>query len=160
FAYCEALRLMPFSDTNNANLQQATNILSQMYPKAATNIVGALAWCETGDCDFLMGALGASTNAYAQVLNSSAASQELRNRAQVGLGMVLKKKAEGLPPEAQRPLLLQALNNFADVFYTTNSVVDAFMVKKAGLEALPLMMTLKEGDVNKFFDSLERWLPA
>jgi tetratricopeptide (TPR) repeat protein len=160
FAYCEALRLMPLSDTNNANLQEAVIILSQMYPKAATNIVGALAWCESGDCNFLMGLLDAATNAYVQVLNSPTASQELRNRAQVGLGVVLKKKAEGLSPEAQRPLLLLALNNFADVLYNTNAVVDAFMVRKAAFEALPLMMTLKEGDVNKFFDSLERWLPA
>ena len=160
FAYCDALLLMPFSDTNNINLTQATTILSQMYSKAATNIVGVQAWCKTGDIDLLMGAFDVATNAYAQVLNSPAATQELRNQAQVGLGMVLEKKAEGLPTEEQRPLLLQALHNYLDVLYTTNTVADALWIKKAGLQALPLMMGLKEGDVNKFFDSLERWLPA
>jgi len=27
------------------------------------------------------------------------------------------------------------------------------------LQALPLMRELKDGEVDKFFDSLERWLP-
>ena len=159
FGYCEALWALAPSDTNNASLQEATFILAEMIPKAETNIVGALAWSKTGDCDLQMGALDAATNAYAQVLGSPSASQELRNQAEVGLGIVLEKKAESLPPEAQRPLLSLALNSYTDVLYTTNLVGDAFWTKKAGLQALPLMMTLKEGDVNKFFDTLERWLP-
>jgi len=130
-----------------------------MIPEADTNIVGALAWSKTGDCDLQMGALDAATNAYAQVLSSPSASQELRNQAEVGLGTVLEKKAESLPPDAQRPLLALALNYYADVLYTTNLIGDAFWTKKAGLRALPLMMILKEGDRNKFFDTLERWLP-
>ena len=70
FAYCEAKRAMSASETNNASLQDATNMLAQMYPEAVTNLAGALAWCETGDCDLHMGAFDAATNAYAQVLNS------------------------------------------------------------------------------------------
>ena len=159
FGYCEALWEMAPSDTNNASLVEATNILAQMTPKADTNIVGALAWSKTGDCDLQLGALDAATNAYAQVLSSPSATQELRNQAEVGLGIVLEKKAEGLPPLAQQPLLSLALHNYTDVLYTTNLVADAFWTKKAALQALPLMMTLKEGDVNRFFDTVERWLP-
>ncbi len=159
FGYCEALWALAPSDTNNASLVEATNVLEEMIPKADTNIVGAMAWSKTGDCDLQLGALDAATNAYAQVLSSPSASQELRNQAEVGLGIVLEKKAESLPPEAQRPLLSLALNSYTDVLYTTNLVGDAFWTKKAGLQALPLMMTLKEGDANKFFDTLERWLP-
>jgi len=158
FGYCEALWALAPSDTNNASLVEATNVLAEMIPKADTNIVGALAWSKIGDCDLQMGSLDAATNAYAQVLGSPSASQELRNQAEVGLGIVLEKKAESLPPEAQRPLLSLALNSYTDVLYTTNLVGDAFWTKKAGLQALPLMMALKEGDVNKFFDTLERWL--
>jgi TolA-binding protein len=159
FAYCEALRQMASSDTNNANLQLATNVLAQMFPLAATNLAGALAWSETGDCDLQLGALDAATNAYAQAFNSPTASTELWCRAKVGLGIVLEKKAEGLPPEAQQPLLSLALQNYADVLYTTNAVADPLWTKKAGLQALPLMLLLKEGDVDQFFNSLERWLP-
>jgi TolA-binding protein len=159
FAYAEALGRM--KDTNTIyNLQLATNILGQICAAYPTNEPGALAWSEIADCDLQLGAYDAATNACAQVLNSPGASQELRNRARVGLGNLLKKKAEVLPAEAQRPLLSLALGYYTDVLYTTNSVADAFWTKEAGLQALPLMMTLKEGDVNAFFNSLEHWLPS
>jgi TolA-binding protein len=158
FAYCEALRGM--NDTNYlANLQLATNLLSQIYDRYPTNEPGALAWCETGDCDYDMGAYDAATNAYAQVLTFPSVSVPLRNRAEVGMAVVLKKKAEGLPPDDQRPLLSLALQFCTDVLYTREAVADEFWTKEAGIQALPLMMTLKEGDVNRFFDRLEHWLP-
>ena len=159
FGYCEVLWKMAASETNNASLQQATNYLSQMYNEPATNVSVPMAWCETGDCNFQMGALDAATNAYAQVLGSPVAGPELRNRAQVGIGLVLEKKAEGLTSDSQRPLLAQALGTYADVIYNTNSAADPFWMKKAALQALPLMAYLKEGDVDRFVDSVIYWLP-
>jgi hypothetical protein len=56
-------------------------------------------------------------------------------------------------------LLTLALNNYLDVLYTDDTVADPFWTKKAGLQALPLMLALKIGDRDQFFDTLERWLP-
>jgi TolA-binding protein len=159
FGYCEALRQMPISETNTANLQTVTNLLAQMTAKSTTNLVGALAWSEMGDCNLQLGALDAATNAYAQVFISPAADPELWSRAKVGLGMALEKKAEGLPDDLQRPLLSLALQNYTDVIYTTNSVADAFWMKKAALQALSLMPLVKQGEANQFINSLEYWLP-
>ncbi len=162
FGYCEALRQMTSSDTNNADLKQATNILAQLTPMAATNVAGALAWSEIGDCDLQLGALDAATNAYAQALNSPAASQDLRNRARVGLGIVLEKKAEGLRDEDRKSLLNSALNHYLDVIYPKPDEArgaDESWVKKAGLQALPLVGLIERDAQQKFFDRLESLLP-
>jgi len=85
----------------------------------------------------------------------------LRSRAQVGLGMTLEQKAALLPMAEQKPLLTLALENYYDLFYTTNEVAD-FWMKKAGLRALPLMISVGDGDPKKlslFFDRLETNLP-
>jgi TolA-binding protein len=159
FGYCEALRQMAVSDTNNMNLQTATNILGQLCPMAATNVAGALAWSEIGDCNLQLGAFDAATNAYAQVLSSPAASSELRHRAQVGLGLVLEKKAEGLPADARKTLLDLALGSYLDVIDAKD---DEFWTKKAGLQALLLIGSAGNGNpeqLNKFFDRLEDLLP-
>jgi TolA-binding protein len=158
FAYCDALRQMASSDTNNANLISATNILNQICQLYPTNAAGALAWSEIGDCDMQLGAFDAATNAYAQVLNSPAAGQELWCRAKVGLGIVLEKKAEGLPEEARITLLNMALNHYLDVVDIQS---DELWVKKAGLQALPLISILDpDGAKQKFFDRLEYLLPS
>jgi outer membrane protein assembly factor BamD (BamD/ComL family) len=162
FAYAEAsLRMfVSSSDTNYASLQDVTNYLAQVYPETATNVTGAIAWCETGDLDLQMGALDAATNAYAQVIAAPFATPELRNRAQVGLGNILKKKADGLPPDLQQPLYLLALNNYEDVFYNVSGLSDPWWAKEAALQALPLMPQLQKGNVDQFIDSVERWLPS
>jgi len=162
FAYGDALRQMASSDTNNFNLQQATNILSQLCPLAATNAAGALAWSEMGDCDLQLGALDAATNAYAQVLASPVADQALRSRAQVGLGLVLEKKAEGLAAADQKPLLALALKNYQDVFYSEAEVQDAFWKKKAGLQMLALVArtgSLAADDLASFVQRLKKMFP-
>ncbi len=69
----------------------------------------------------------------------------------------MEKMAAELPPDGRSELLKAALENYREVLY--NTAADAFWAKKAGLQALPLMITLKDGDVDKFFESLERWLP-
>jgi TolA-binding protein len=167
FAYCEAKRALSASETNNLSLQDATNMLSQMYAEAVTNIAGALAWCETGDCDLLMGAFDAATNAYAQVLSSPVLTASdlppdgpaLRFRAQVGLGAVLEKKAEGLALDDRKALLTQALNSYLDVVYARTN---EFWVKKAGLQAWALAGNVDIGSaeqMNRFCNRLEELLP-
>ncbi len=158
FGYCEALRELAASDTN-ASLQTATNVLAQICPAAATNLAGALAWSELGDCDLQLGALDAATNAYAQAILFSAAhtNDELLCRAKVGLGLALEKKAEGLPDDDRKNLLKQALNLYLDV---VDMKSDEFWVQKAGLQALP-NLSLIEGDTarQRFLDRLEQLLP-
>jgi TolA-binding protein len=161
FAYCEALRQM--TDTNYDNLHTATNILvtqiCAMYP---TNLPGALAWSEAGDCDLQMGAYDAATNAYAQVLISPAATQELRYRAQVGLGIVLEKKAEGQPDDVQKSLLDLAMQNYEAVFDPEAGAQSEFWRKKAGLQILTLNArtgTLKGDALNAFISKMERLFP-
>jgi tetratricopeptide (TPR) repeat protein len=159
FAYCDALRQMSSSDTNNANLQLATNILSQICPLAATNEAGALAWSAIGDCSLQLGAFDAATNAYAQAMNSPAASAGLRKRAQVGLGIVLEKKAEDQPDAVRKTLLVQALSHYQDVFYPKAEAADEFWKKKAGLQMLELVKKngfLKGGDQDDFITELKK----
>jgi TolA-binding protein len=163
FGYCEtAIRQISITDTNNANLQEVTNILAQMTPKSATNIVGALAWCETGDCDLQLGAFDSATNAYAQAFNSPAASLELVCQAKVGFGVVLEKKAAGLPASDGKVLLREALDQYLDVVYLNGN---DFWIKKAGLNALPLIGLLDSGDAaadkkTRLYNRLEELLPA
>jgi len=161
FAYADALRQMAPSETNNASLQLALNLFGQICQLYPTNETGALAWSEAGDCNLQMGDLDAATNAYAQVLNSPAAGPRLRGRAQVGLGLVLEKKAALLPPEGRTAMLKQALEIYLNLLYT-DEVADAFWQKKAGLQALPLLATVGDRNpeaLDKFFDRLEKWLP-
>ena len=158
FGYCEALSHLAVSDTNNISLETETQILAQIYSMAATNIAGALAWAETGDCNLQMGALDAATNAYAQAFTAAASrNQELWCRAKVGFGTVLEKKAEGLPDEDRKVLLGEALNQYLDVVY---SGTNEYYVKKAGLNALPWVSLLESDEARqKFFDRLEALLP-
>ena len=172
FAYSEARRAMAASETNNFSLQDATNVLSQMYAEAVTNLAGPLAWCETGDCDQLMGAYDAATNAYAQVLSSPVllaailppGGQALRYRAQVGIGTMLEKKAEalGLNGEAKQALLDLALANYQTVFYSDAETPDEFWRKEAGLKMLalaPKTGRLQGPALDRFISRLEREFP-
>jgi tetratricopeptide (TPR) repeat protein len=172
FAYCEARRAMAASETNNFSLQDATNMLAQMYPEAVTNLAGPLAWCETGVCDLQMGAYDAATNAYAQVLsapvltaaNLPPGGQALRYRAQVGMGISLEKKAEALgqPEDAKQTLLDLALANYQSVFYSDAEIPDEFWRKEAGLKMLALASKtgrLQGPALDQFILRLEREFP-
>jgi TolA-binding protein len=158
FAYGSVLKQLDSLDTNHpfSNFETATNVFAQIYAANPTNETGALACSELGDCCFAMGALDAATNAFAQVMQSPYAGVGLRSRAQVGLGMTLEKKAALLPAAERKPLLTLALENYHDVFYTTDN---PFWKKKAGLQALPLMVSLRVGDLDKFLTDLEKELP-
>ncbi len=162
FAYGSALLQMTSLDTNNSNVQLALNLFSQIYRLYPTSEAGALAWSETGDCYLQLGDFDAATNAYAQVLISPAAGAGLRGRVQVGIGLVLEKKAALLPPAGRPALLKQALDRYLNLIYTDDEA-DAFWQKKAGLQALPLLAAAGDRNpeaLDKFFDRLERWLPS
>lgn len=172
FAYSEARRAMSVSETNSASLQDATNMLGQMYGEAATNLAGALAWSETGDCNQLMGAYDAATNAYAQVLSAPvlAASplppggRALRYRAQVGIGVNLEKKADadGMPEEMRKALQDQAMANYQAVFYSDADAPEVFWRKEAGLKMLALAAKagrLKGDALDRFITRLETEFP-
>jgi TolA-binding protein len=136
FAYCEAERFL--HDTNNLNLQTATNILSQICTMYPTNLPGAMAWCEMGDCDLQLLAYDNATNAYSQTLQIAASSPALRNRANVGIGVALEKKAEGMPDDIRKGLLDLALQYYASAFYSDADAKDEFWRKKAGMQLLQL----------------------
>ena len=166
FAYGSVLMRWDSPDTNRPflNFETATNVFAQIILANPANELGALAASELGDCYLQLGALDAATNVYALVANLPYAGVSLRCRAQVGLGRALEKKAEVAPPEARPPLLDQALQNYLSVFETSygrglgdNESADAFWVKKAGLQALPL---LSAGSCpTNFFARMESLLP-
>ena len=166
FAYGGVLMRLDSPDTNHpfANFELATNIFGQICAANPTSEFGALAASELGDCYLQLGALDAATNAYAQVAGSPYAGVGLRGYAQIGIGRVLEKKAEAAPADARRTLLDLALKNYLDVFDTSygnglgdHESADAFWVKKAGLQALPL---LSVGSCpTNFFTRMESLLP-
>jgi TolA-binding protein len=169
FAYGSVLMLQDSPDTNKplANFQLATNVFSQICQLYPTNELGLLAWCEIGDCALQLTNYDAATNAYAQVLSpGTPANISGRSRAQIGVGLALEKKAALATGSSQRQLLQLALDNYLDVFDTSvgtnlrdGEVADPFWVKKAGLQALPLVEALGLADPEKFFDHLERLFP-
>jgi TolA-binding protein len=169
FAYGSALMLQDSPDTNNplANFQLATNVFNQICQLYPTNEPGVLAWNEIGDCDLQLGAFDAATNAYAQVFNPTApANISARSRAQIGFGLALEKKAALATGTNQTALFQLALDNYLDVFDTSlgknlrdGEMADPFWVKKAGLQALPLVEALGVADPGEFFDHLERLFP-
>ena len=160
-AYGGLLMRMDSPDTNRpfANFEAATNVFAQIYVANPTNDLGARAVCEMGDCCLQLGALDVATNLYSQVVNSPYASIRLQAYARVGLGVVLEEKAMAAAPEQRRALQKAAFDNYCAVLYTKSETADPYYTKVAGLKALPLMMILKDGKVDKFFDSLERCLP-
>ena len=162
FAYGSVLMRMDSPDASRplANFELATNVFSQLGAANPTNETGVRANVEFADCCLQLGAFVAATNTYAQVANSPYAGVGLRSRAQVGWGLGLEKMAALLPAAERNPLLKQALDCYRNLLYTTDFVADPFWVKKAGLQALPLMLLLKDGDADKFIDRLERLLPS
>jgi len=160
-AYAASLMQAPSQDTTNLvmNFQVATNILAQMLP---TNEPGVLALSQIGDCDMQLGAFDAATNAYAQVIASRIAGENLLSRAKVGAGIALEKKAELAEGDARLALLIQARDQYQDVLdvWRAGELTDAFWAKKAGLQELALLLKTGVKDLNKFFADLETLFPS
>ncbi len=161
FACVAALKQAAPADTNRplANLEIATNLLGQICHLHPADETGVRAVGELADCAALMLDFDGATNFYSQVVNSPVAGINLRSRAQVEWAQVLERKAELLPAAERIVLLREALKNYCAVLYTTQPQLDPLWAKKAGWQALPLMLSLKEGDADRFFTRLERWLP-
>jgi TolA-binding protein len=164
FAYGSTLMLMNPSDTNNllANFQQATNLFGQIAQASPTNAWGAQAMIQSGNCDLQMNNFDAATNAYAQVFNSPSADVSARSQAQVGFGIALEKMAAG--GTNQNTLLAAALDNYLSVFNGSNlrgdEAPDPFWLKKAGLQAAPLVGILNDPNAErKFYGRLQAKLP-
>jgi len=158
FAWGAALMHMDATDTNSqiASLQLATNLFSQIIREHPTNELGARAWGELADCAQLLGDFAVATNAYARVFaDTSKADASARGRALVGNGLVLEKMAT---QSGQTNLLEQALNCYLSVFRGDNQ--DPFWVKKAGLQAAPLVGRLNQPESErKFYEQLKAQLP-
>ena len=168
YAYGSALMLMNSPDTNNplANFQQATNVFIQLAQANPTNDWGARALIEAANCDLQMNNFDAATNLYEQVFNSPYANVAARSQAQIGFGIALEKKAALATGEEQTALLKMARDNYLDVFdmvFGTNlradELADPFWVKKAGLQALPLVESFGMGNPERFINKMENLLP-
>jgi len=150
--------------TNSAaNFSAATNVFSRLIAAYPASELALPAQVKIGECNLQMNNYDAATNIYATVFNATSAPISLRSEAQVGFGLALEKKSDLATAEEKKKLLRQALQNYLDVFYQNNQrdgeELDPFWIKKAGLQALPLVETLGTGDPNKFIDQMETWLP-
>lgn len=169
FAHGCALMQIDSADTNNllANFQRATNVFNQICQLYPTNELCARAWIEIGKCNLQLAAYDLATNAYSQVVASPFADISARSQAQIGIGIALEKMAALATGVDQTNLLLMALDdNYLKVFDTwtgknlrDGELADEFWVKKAGLQALPLIETLGTGDPDAFIDQMEKLFP-
>ncbi|HWY31912.1 MAG TPA: tetratricopeptide repeat protein [Candidatus Acidoferrum sp.] len=174
FACAAAWVQIPSTDTNNplANFATAISFLTQIVQMNPTNADAARAWGEIGNCYFQLSNFDAAENDYGQVFGTNApaaaaADVTARSAAMVGYGLVLEKAAESVTGVDRTNLLQAALDKYLDVFDTNvgknlrdGEVADPFWVKKAGLQALPLIQSLGAGNPDKFIDQLEQLLPS
>jgi TolA-binding protein len=166
FAHGDALMRSDSADTNNplANFGLATNVFIQVAQLYPTNELGLLALFYIGECNVQLTNYDAATNAYAQVFNSPFAGVGARSQAQIGFAIALEKKAALMTGAAQVALRDEALDNYLSVFNGLNlrgdELVDPFWLRKAGLQAAPLVGMLNNPDAErKFYGRLKKWLP-
>lgn len=160
------------TDTNKplGNFVEAINAfrkLQQLYP---TNDLALLAEGRIGDCYLqLAGAdaqyYDAARTAYSNVLASAAAAVTARSQAEVGLGLVLDKRARLLPAAEQAPARQAALEHYLNVAYERNlregETADPFWVKRASLEAARLAEDLQQWPAAaSLYEHLGKLLPA
>jgi tetratricopeptide (TPR) repeat protein len=167
FACGAALMHLDTGATNAAlvNMQMATNLFAQIIQKNPTNELGARAWGEIADCQMQMGDFVAATNAYAHTYGAGSAGDiSVRSRAQFGSGLALEKMAGQLSGAEAENLLKLARDNYLEIFYRQNlrpgEVPDLFWLKKAGLQAAPLVGRFDGVRAQKkFYESLQASLP-
>lgn len=173
FACAAAWMQIPSADTNNpaANFGTAISFLNQIVQLNPTNDDAARAWGEIGNCNFQTSDFDAAETAYAQVFGTNspaaaAADVSVRSAAMVGDGLALEKQADAVADTDRTNLLQAALDMYLEVFdmnvgknLRDGEQADPFWIKKAGLQALPLIETLGGGDPQKFIDQLEELLP-
>ncbi len=175
FACAAAWMQIPSADTNSpaANFGTAITFLSQIVQLNPTNNDAAPRLGEIGNCNFQdERILTPPESSYGQVFGTNApalaaADVSVRSAAMVGYGLALEKQAEATVGAGRTNLLQEALGEYLDVFdmnlgknLRDGEQADPFWVKKAGLQALPLIQSLGSGDPNKFIDQLEGLLPS
>ena len=167
-AHGNALMQMDSADTNNllANFSAATNVFVQIIQVNPASQLAVRAWCKIGDCNFQLGNYDAATNAYAQVVNATNADVSARSEAQFKTGATLEKMAATLTGADQTAALEAARDQYLDVFDTwtgknlrAGETADPIWVKRAGLQALPLIQKLGTAAPNRFLDQMEALLP-
>jgi len=173
FACAAAWMQIPSADTNSpaANFATAITFLNQIVQLNPTNNDAARAWGEIGNCNFQMSDFDTAETSYEQVFGTNApalagADVSARGAAMVGYGLALEKQAEAADGADRTNLLQEALGMYLDVFdmnlgknLRDGEQANPFWIKKAGLQALPLIESLGSGDPNKFMDQLEELLP-
>ncbi|HXC37252.1 MAG TPA: tetratricopeptide repeat protein [Candidatus Acidoferrales bacterium] len=170
FACGDVMMQEPSADPNTplTNYLQAIPYFEYVCTEYPGSEQAALAWGEIGDCYFQLAGqsshyYGDATNAYSQVVGSPAALISERSQAQVGMGLVCEKLAALTNGVPQTGLFRAALDNYLDVFFGNNlrngETADPLWVKKAGLQALPLIESLGTSDPDKFIDQMEIVLP-
>ena len=164
FEHGFALMRSDSTDTNNplANFGLATNEVFQIARLYPTNELGALALFYIGECNVQLTNYDAATNAYAQVFNSPSANISARSQARIAFGIALEKKAALASGGEQTALLNLALDNYSAVIdenkynFQHGLPADSFWMKKAGLQAAPLVGILYKPDVQEnFYKGLE-----
>jgi tetratricopeptide (TPR) repeat protein len=147
FADGSAQMKMESPDTNNltTNFTVALTVFNPICARFSTNEWGARAWGEMGDCYLQLSRYDDATNAFQKALDTLSAGPALRCQAQIGLGVVLEKKAALAPAEPeQTELFMQALKNYWEAFNRQGEepAADPFWTKEAGLKAANLAAAL------------------
>jgi hypothetical protein len=167
-AYGDVLMLLDSTDTNQplANIQTATDEFARVVQTNPTNEFGLFAWRELAKCQLQLLNYAAATNAFAQVFNSPYADVAARSEAKIGFGLALEKIAATLTDTNQVAALQLARDSYLDVFYTwtgknlrDGEVADSVWVKKAGLQALPLVQKLGTDNLTNFIGTMETLFP-
>lgn len=131
--------------------------LAEVTQLAPTNEIVALARARIGDCNFQLAAQDPrryedAAEAYRQVM-SSMAGVSVRSQAEIGLAIVLERRAQApqMPERVQTELQDEALGHHLEVFYKRNlregELEDPYWVKQAGLEAIKLAGRLQRTDL-------------
>lgn len=151
FAYGNTLMAWPSSDKTKplANYEEAIRVFGKIHQQQPSNAVAVLAWGEVAKCWRQMGAAYSSNAiaAFSQVITSSVVNIAARSEAQVGLAGVYADVAQQAAGEEQQNLLRLAVRHLSAIVYRENvngdaEVSDAFWVKRAGLDAGPLLEKL------------------
>jgi TolA-binding protein len=173
FACAAAWMQIPSADTNSpaANFGTAITFLNQIVQLNPTNNDAARAWGEIGNCNFQMSDFDAAETSYEQVFGTNApalagADVSARSAAMIGYGLALEKQADAAAGMDRTNLLQAALGKYLDVFdmnlgknLRDGEQANPFWIKKAGLQALPLIELLGCGDPDKFINQMEELLP-
>ena len=165
FDYGGALTQLGTQDTNSlqTNYLNAIKVFNSVCQVNSANNSCAQALGEIANCYLQLGALDpsyydAATNYYWQAVLSPYASVATRSQAEIGFAQVQEKQAQRKTGDARTALLKSALNHYLNVAYATNlsgnEARDLFWSRKACLEAIRLMISLREWDqAERFCDN-------